>query len=271
MITVREARPSDAVEMATIFQSRLDPTLLALSAFGCQGLHRLMHKEIQGINSDFPTCYFVAADPVSDAILACCQIRLLGGAAFLNAIAVAQQVEGLGVARSLLFFALKNRRLCKVPLMQLDVNYSNQRAYQWYRRLGFEACGEIGWYHAATVNCGCPAYLLLGYTQAAAANSRDGFGRFAIQINNHRHDVGILRDQWFRVWSKHSALDSHLDAVLHRLDPQRRKLFYDSHAGFAQHCRRPWTVECTMSRLTIPMDVLSATLACPSSGQILLR
>lgn len=88
---------------------------------------------------------------LSDAVVGFAIARVIGPLAEIETIAVATEVQGVGVGSRLLQTALQEARLAGATEVELEVRPSNQAAIRLYARAGFREAGRRRGYYREPV------------------------------------------------------------------------------------------------------------------------
>jgi ribosomal protein S18 acetylase RimI-like enzyme len=115
------------------------------SQAGCTGyLHSLV--ENPGCGIFMPETSFLALDEQGDpcGYVICC--RISNGFAMIPQIAIHPSSQGIGLGNALVHRCFQQLRIMGFDAVSLTVTQKNQRAYDWYRRLGFNIRKAFGGY-----------------------------------------------------------------------------------------------------------------------------
>jgi ribosomal protein S18 acetylase RimI-like enzyme len=113
------------------------------SQAGCTGYLRSL-VENPGCGIFMPETSFLALDEQGDpcGYVICC--RISNGFAMIPQIAIHPSCQGLGLGNALIHRCLQQLRIMGFHGLSLTVTQQNQRAYDWYRRLGFKIRKSFG-------------------------------------------------------------------------------------------------------------------------------
>jgi ribosomal protein S18 acetylase RimI-like enzyme len=115
------------------------------SQAGCTGYLRSL-VENPGCGVFMPETSFMALDDQGDpcGYVICC--RISSGFGMIPQIAIHPSYQGLGLGNALMHRCLQQLRIMGVHSASLTVTQKNQRAYDWYHRLGFRIRKAFGGY-----------------------------------------------------------------------------------------------------------------------------
>jgi ribosomal protein S18 acetylase RimI-like enzyme len=115
------------------------------SQAGCTGYLRSL-VENPGCGIFMPETSFLALDEQGDpcGYVICC--RISNGFGMIPQIAIHPSYQGRGLGNALIHRCLQQLRIMGFHAVSLTVTQKNQRAYDWYRRLGFRIRKLFGGY-----------------------------------------------------------------------------------------------------------------------------
>jgi ribosomal protein S18 acetylase RimI-like enzyme len=115
------------------------------SAEGCASYLRSL-VEHPGCGIFLPDASYVALDPLDHPCGFILTSRLSSTSAMIPQISIAPSHQGLGLGRHLIGQAIARIEEQKFRTVRLTVTRDNRRAYEWYRRLGFNPRTTFGAY-----------------------------------------------------------------------------------------------------------------------------
>lgn len=218
---VRGARPDDAPTIVEIYRHGFPADRVGLTVMGqekgAEYVEALISESLIGGASPF-----FCAESGTGAVAGFIQIRLRPGGIFANNIYVSPDHRGMGVGRRLFDRSLKAAGACSPQTVFLDVFEENNRALQWYRRLGFKEVERSAWTAGALPPGGSDGdYFVSGKPQADIVHEHFGFSLLSVTTRDRSYDVGRLGDRWFRLYDSRALWDDDLLAALRRLGPSR--------------------------------------------------
>ena len=218
-ISIRPARIADAVEIANVTRSGIDPQLVGATIYGCEGIEHYIRYQIAARGSGADTVYTVACE--EERIVGCVELRLKPGEIFLNYISVLPEMRSQGLGTRLLLAAIKNAGWNGREI-KLDVFDENLQAKRWYERLGFRHSTSLIWQRIRPERATCASEAIVSdYPQACVCHERFGFGAFSVFTPSGAYRVGILGRDWFRITEESALSDVFLMSTLCMLDSNR--------------------------------------------------
>lgn len=256
------ARTEHAAPIVSLFRAGFAPHVVELTIYGAARIERFVEEQIAIQDSGGETQYTVAT--TGKSVLGAVEMRRLGSGLFLNYIAVHPGQRGTGLANRLLRSAIDQTRPSHLTEMALDVLEGNDRALQWYRRLGFTAARSTHWWtmtHSALSSgqTSNKPLTIQGYAQAQACQQEFGFSRFSLITDLGAVEVGRLGNRWFRITDPRLLELPEFSETLRRIDADRALLV------LAPPVFRPPTIHArcvtTTHRYTNPLAELRERLA----------
>ncbi len=222
-IDIRCACADDAEGIVDVVRCGIDPELLDLTIYGCDGIGRYVRDQILARGSGSDTAYTVACE--GPRVVGCAELRLVRDGLFLNYISVKPELRSGGLGGRLLLRAIEDSGRSTEGRMALDVFDHNDRARGWYDRLGF-VYGDTSEWWEAPLGQGRQrrGALICGYPQAVACHERFGFGQFRVQTEQGEYDIGLLGAGWFRLTAPAVLQDAPALTALRAVDGVRRLL-----------------------------------------------
>jgi GNAT superfamily N-acetyltransferase len=218
---IQLAQPWDARAIADLLAASLDAGFIQLVPCGCSGASEFIRMQIAAPRSLADSLYLVARS--HKAVIGVAEWRHTPEGLFLNNIAVHHRYRGKGMGRALLSagLGLLKRNSGKIALDSLE---GNDRAGDWYRRLGFvtHQCTELAEISPPTPES-ASLLRISGLPQAELSHQRFGFSSFTVQAAPPV-SVGRIGPSWFRLTDPDSVRDPAVFATLSAFEPQRRFL-----------------------------------------------
>ena len=229
---VRPARPEDAARIVEVLHECADPLTRSRTVFGCPGAVAYVEDAVR------------AQEHGGDALFTVClrEGRVVGftefrrglDEVFLNHVHVEPASQRGGTGRRLLAESLRRVRDAAQPRVGLDVFETNERAYAWYRALGFRLRHETVWAECPPVVPAAdapPRWIARGLPAAEALHARYGFSQLTLETPRGSHPVGRLGHALFRVTAPALLQDAAALAALATLGPERRLLYVGPEEG----------------------------------------
>jgi ribosomal protein S18 acetylase RimI-like enzyme len=187
-LTIRQAAPADADEVAALFRQSFRPEDLALtiygcSGYGCPGITEYLRLEFALPPELSASTYLVAE--MENRLAGYVEMRGL----HLNYIVVDENCRGAGVGTAL---------RASGPAT-LDVFEHNRSARSWYERAGYRELRRTAFWRVTLPDGRHEAVRITGWAQSEAAQRAFGFSQFDMAAGDRRYTIGRLGDRWFRV------------------------------------------------------------------------
>jgi ribosomal protein S18 acetylase RimI-like enzyme len=290
--SLRRARPAEAVLVAALFRTSIPAPLQSYAPAGQSGFACYLRDAMRERDVPRRPARFTVAVrrqlPQQTRVAGAAEWRVQDdGGLLLNHISVHPSARGQGLGRALV------RRGVRAALQQapgasgssssqkqppvaaggpvrLDVFAGEERARDWYERLGFERKSTRAWCTCALPpSCStAPAYALSGLHDAAERHRRWGFSSFTLRRPGRCYEVGRLGRALFRTTAPALLHDSSALKALALLPPTRRRLLVLGPARQAERAarRRPDSRLLGRSlRLEAPAARVLRRLSAPSS------
>lgn len=253
-ITIRPADPDDAPDLLRLLRLAVPPAVRPGTPLGPWAAQiwiqdRITEASQRGAvetNEDgtqpgvpSPCAYRVAV--AERRIVGAAEWRDLGGALFLNSIAVDPLARGRGAGTQLLCDGI--RTWPSLPVLQLDVFDAMPQARQWYNRIGCSDTGKRTWIRfppRSSAERGADAALSVTWNNEADATSRHrqhGCSMLHLHVASSTktgdggpqvHTVGRIGRSMFRITNRRTLRHAAIRAFLHRLNPSRHLLYISS-------------------------------------------
>jgi GNAT superfamily N-acetyltransferase len=220
-VEVESAQPSDAPVIAKVFAGSIDTNFVLLVPHGCFGAAEFIRMQVTVPESVAESVYLVARE--QKVVIGAAEMRRSSDGLFLNNIAVHLGHRGKGTGAALLAagLALWDRKSGNIALDSLE---GNDRAENWYRRLGFVTtqCTEFAEVSPPRQAAGHSLWLS-GLPQAELAQQQFGFSSFTIHTPAPV-SVGRIGGSWFRLTDPEAVRDPAVFETLRAFDANRRFL-----------------------------------------------
>lgn len=260
-VHIRPARPDEATGIVDVVRCGIDPELLDLTIYGCDGIGRYVLDQILARGSGSDTTYTVACE--GPHVVGCAEMRLVRDGLFLSYISVRPELRSRGLGGLLLLRAIEQSGRDQEGRIALDVFEHNDRARRWYDRLGFRHEGTSEWWEAPLIGAGPRREALIGgYPQAIACHDRFGFGRFRVVTERGDYDIGLLGRGWFRLTSPGALLDAPALGALRAVDDARRLLVVAPGGSAVSHMPSGSRQVAVIHRLHTKIHELARLLVC---------
>lgn len=220
-VEVESAQPSDARAIAHLFVGSFDADFIQLVPWGCFGAAEFIRMQITVADSLAESVYLVARE--QKVVIGAAEMRRTSDGLFLNNIAVHPEHRGKGTGAALLAagLALWDRKSGNIGLDSLE---GNDRAENWYRRLGFvtKQCTEFA---EVSPPRQAPVHFpwLSGLPQAELVQQQFGFSSFTIHTPSPV-SIGRIGSSWYRLTDPGAVRDPAVFATLRAFDANRRFL-----------------------------------------------
>jgi len=142
-VEFRPAAPEDATAILSIYDQGFPEELRALTALGCSGGRAYVESLIAEGSEHTATPFWLAVADDGRPV-GFIQWRLQGATAVLNNIYFLPKGQGRGLGSRLIYVSLQATGWSSATI-ELDVFADNERAKDWYTRLGFQASGQRSW------------------------------------------------------------------------------------------------------------------------------
>ena len=248
MIRIRCARPGEGSVVAERIRASLPASLAGLTIWHCGRVDRWVETRIAQRASSF----FYLAVAGEEQIVGVAEFRVIDDTAFLNQIGVGPSGRGNGIGTKLLAGGLHDLAASRaLEVVALDVEPANQRAYEWYQRLGFVSCSSAHWMLLTRrPETAVARASIEGWEQAQREQALFGFSRFRLRTPRGAYDAGRLGDTLFRLTAVEAWRDLSVHAALRGLDPERRLLLIaDSPIGGSQPVRHTERMQSPLERV----------------------
>jgi ribosomal protein S18 acetylase RimI-like enzyme len=224
-VKVLRAVPGDAGLVVDQIRAALPAPLLPLTIWQQPGVRYYVEQALAQRGSGSRAYYLLAEDDGETAGIV--EFRRSGHEAVLNHVSIAPQWRGRSWGRVLLReSALDFLSSRAIETVLLDVDPANLLAYRWYRRLCFEPAGASYW-HLAQLCAATETGSIVGLAEADAVHREFGFSQILVETKRHRHEVGRLGQEYFRL-DESPWRDPGVHAALRHLDPKRSVLLLGS-------------------------------------------
>lgn len=259
MTAIRLARKNDSVGIARLMKESYDPSVLAVTIYGCDGIKHYLDAQLSLPDGLADARYVVAID--GDDIVGFAECKYVRSALFLNYICTSRESRGSGLAPQMLREATRLVREEGQSTMYLDVFRDNTNAWEWYRKMGFSPTSQTAWWRIPLRSApGKKPGRISGHAQADACQRAFGFSNLTVTTSQRSYLIGKLGSSWFKTNQPCLLNDDEAMASLALLDSKRVLL------GLLPSdypCERIDKAERlhVADRMSIDIDVLLHTLA----------
>ncbi|WP_223591801.1 GNAT family N-acetyltransferase [Neobacillus bataviensis] len=176
---------------------------------------------------------------------------------FLNNIYIFPEYQGMGIGTALLVkHGYKLLEKHGKSMMCLDVFENNLEALNWYEKIGFVKKNSTNWYVAeqrafTSANGNCECYIE-NYPNAEADHTAYDFSMLTCSTANGVHQIGRIRNQFYRLTDPKSLQDLDLLHCLYQLDPTRKLLLLTNESFTGNET---FTLVCISNRMNVEILV----------------
>jgi len=219
-IDMRIAVASDAPRIVKLVSRAFDSSFIDRSIYCAHGIQEFLKRQIHFQTLGGESRFFVAER--LSTIVAMVEIRRLPEMCFINMVAVDPSIQGQGIGRAILQYAL-GFDTSSVEL-GLDVRVQESRVRDWYIRWGLSCTTSCNWWSLPQRKSEKSWFTLKGMPQAMSLYEIFGFCQFKVVTDCGQYNVGMLGTNWFRIDDVQALTDAGLTSALAEVDSSRKVL-----------------------------------------------